>query len=66
MRKIPVIDAVLCTRCDSCLEVCPEVFKENEDLEIIEVLDLPAYPEEDVSRAIHICPADSIRWEEEG
>lgn len=65
-KKIPVVDASRCTGCDSCLEVCAAVFRRNADLDLIEVVDLPAYPEEEVESAINVCPAGSIRWEREG
>ena len=64
MRKIPVIDLSECIDCDSCLEICPAVFKRNSETGYIEVMDLPDYPEEDVQEAINICPADCITWED--
>ncbi len=65
MKKIPVIDIGSCTDCESCLEVCPEVFKRNTETGYIEVIDLPDYPEESVDQAISICPADCISWEDD-
>jgi ferredoxin len=62
--KIPVIDMGKCTDCESCLEVCPDIFKRNSETGIIEVSELPEYKEEDVQKAISICPADCITWEE--
>ena len=64
MKKIPVIDIRRCTECESCLEMCPEVFKRNSETGIIEVADLDDYPEELVDQVINICPADCISWEE--
>ena len=64
MKKIPVIDLSECTDCESCLEICPSVFKRNEETGHIEVIDLPQYPEDDVREAISMCPADCISWEE--
>ncbi|MBN1833439.1 MAG: ferredoxin [Deltaproteobacteria bacterium] len=29
MKKIPHIDISECTDCESCLELCPSVFKKN-------------------------------------
>jgi len=60
---IPVIDLGECTDCDSCLELCPSVFKRNEETGCIEVMDLSGYPEEEVQEAISTCPADCITWE---
>ena len=64
MKKIPVIDIRRCTECESCLEMCPEVFKRNSETGIIEVADLDDYPEELVDQVINSCPADCISWEE--
>ena len=64
MKKIPVIDLSECTDCESCLEICPSVFKRNEETGHIEVIDLPLYQEDDVREAISMCPADCISWEE--
>ena len=64
-KKRPEIDIAECTDCESCLEICPEVFKRNEETGIIEVADLPEYPEDAVQEAIALCPADCIMWEEE-
>lgn len=62
-RKIPVIDASRCTDCGSCLEVCPGVFRKNPQTGLLEVIDLPGYPEDRVEEAIIMCPADCISWE---
>ena len=64
MKKIPVIDISRCTDCESCLEICPDVFQRNLETGLIEVADLTGYPEEDVDQAINICPEDCISWEE--
>ena len=63
MRKIPVIDMSKCTDCESCLEICPSVFKRNKETGYIDVIELDEYPEEDVQEAISTCPADCIKWE---
>ena len=62
-RKIPVIDPSRCTECESCLAVCPEVFRKNGRTGLLEVVDLPRYPKDRVDEAIVICPADCISWE---
>jgi len=64
MKKVPIIDIGKCTDCESCLELCPEVFRRNSETGYIEVADLTKYPEEFVDQAISICPVDCIRWEE--
>ena len=63
MKKRPVIDIRCCTDCESCLEMCPEVFKRNGETGLIEIADLAGYPEDLVDQVISICPADCISWE---
>ena len=64
MKKIPRIDISECTDCESCLELCPSVFKKNKETGLIQVVDLSEYPEADIEEAISMCPADCITWEE--
>jgi ferredoxin len=64
MSKVPVIDLSRCTDCESCLEICPAVFKRNNETGIIEVVELSEYPEEDVREVMSVCPTDCITWEE--
>ena len=59
----PVVDMGACTLCGGCIEVCPQVFSEN-DFGHIEVADLDSYPEDEVNEAIKYCPEDCITWEE--
>ena len=61
--RIPTVDIGACTLCMGCVEVCPEVFQLN-DAGFIEVLELPAYPQEAVDEAIKYCPEDCIGWED--
>lgn len=63
-KRIPVIDLSRCTDCESCLEVCPSVFRRNEETGLIEVIDLFDYSEQEVHEAMATCPADCITWEE--
>ena len=65
MRKTPVIDLSRCTDCESCLELCPDIFKRNPDTGLIEVVEHSEYSEEAVQEVISMCPADCITWEEE-
>ena len=63
MKKIPRIDTSECTDCESCVALCPSVFKRNENTGLLEVADLSEYPEEDIEEAMSMCPADCITWE---
>ncbi len=64
MVRIPVVELSECIECDCCVEVCPEVFKCNETMGYIEVIELEKYPEQEVWDAINFCPVDCIGWEE--
>jgi ferredoxin len=63
MKRIPAMDLSRCTDCESCLALCPQMFRRNDQTGLIEVVDLPEYAEEEVQAAISICPADCISWE---
>ncbi len=65
MKRTPAIDLSRCTDCDSCVEICPKVFKKNEETGMIEVAELQKYPEDEVQEVINICPADCIAWGDE-
>lgn len=58
-----MVDLSRCTDCDSCLAVCPEVFRRNEETGLIEVMELEEYPEDQVAEAMAVCPADCIDWD---
>lgn len=60
----PVVELSDCIRCGVCVEACPAVFRMAE-AGYIEVLDLEAYPEDEVNDAIKNCPTDCIRWEDD-
>lgn len=62
--KIPVVDIGLCTLCEGCVAVCPDVFSVN-DAGFIQVADLAVYPQEAVDEAIKYCPEDCIFWDED-
>ncbi len=61
--RIPVVDIGTCTLCMGCVEVCPQVFSQN-DAGYIQVIEMNTYPEEAVNEAIKYCPENSISWEE--
>jgi ferredoxin len=63
MQKVPVVELSECIECDCCVEICPEVFKKNESMGYIEVIELGKYPELEVQDVINFCPADCIGWE---
>jgi len=64
MSRVPLIDLYECTDCEACLELCPDVFKRNSETDIIEIVDLSEYPEDEIETAISMCPSDCITWED--
>ena len=59
--KKPEIDIGACSLCMGCVEICPQVFRQN-DAGYIEVIDLQEYSEKDIDDAIMFCPEDCISW----
>ena len=64
MPKVPLVDMSQCSECESCLVISPTVFRRNNETGLIEVAELPEYPEDEVRGAISTCPADCITWAE--
>ena len=58
-----VIDTEECVGCESCVELCPEVFAFDEDLEKATVILEEGGPEECIQEAIDSCPVECISWE---
>ncbi len=61
-RKV-VIDQDECIGCGSCQEICPEVFKLNEETEKSEVIKPEGGPEDLIEEAMGECPMSCIFWE---
>lgn len=64
MSRRVSIDEEECIGCGSCEEICPEVFKLNEDTDKAEVIKPEGGPEELIEEAIDTCPVDCISWED--
>ena len=64
MAKRVVIDTDECVGCESCVELCSEVFAFNEDEEKAEVIMPEGGPEDCIEEAIDSCPTECISWEE--
>lgn len=62
--KKPIVELSDCISCGVCAEVSPDVFRLS-DAGYIEVIELDAYPREEVDDAIKYCPTDCISWTEE-
>ena len=64
MAKRVVLDKEECVGCESCVEVCPEVFAFNEEEEKAEVIKPEGGDEDCIEEAIEVCPVECIEWEE--
>jgi ferredoxin len=65
MARRVVIDTEECTGCETCVELCPEVFAFNEDEEKAEVTMPEGGPEDCIEEAMESCPVECISWEED-
>ena len=64
MNKTVIIDTEECIGCESCVELCPDIFGFNEDDEKAFVILPEGGDEECIDEAIETCPVECITWEE--
>lgn len=64
MGKTVVIDTAECVGCESCVELCPEVFEFDDENEKAVVILPEGGDEECIEEAISTCPSECISWEE--
>ena len=57
-----IIDHEECIGCESCVEICPEVFGFDESEEKAYVIDSSAASEDKIQEAIDSCPVECITW----
>ena len=63
MGKRVVIDEEECIGCGSCEDICPEVFKVNEEAEESIVIKPEGGSEELIQEAMLECPMSCIFWD---
>ena len=59
------IDEDECVGCESCVDLCPEVFEMDEDAEKAIVIKPQGGDIECIQEAIDTCPTECIEWEDE-
>jgi ferredoxin len=64
MAKRVLIDEEECIGCGSCEEICPVVFRLNEEAEKAEVILTEGGPEDLIEEAMETCPVACIHWKE--
>jgi len=64
-KKEPYIDQAECIACGSCADLCPDVFRLDDDLGYATVINPQGAAEEEIQEAIDSCPAACIHWEGE-
>ncbi len=64
MGKKVVIDTEECIGCESCVELCPDVFGFDDEEEKANVILPEGGPEECIDEAIDTCPVECISWED--
>jgi len=64
MSKKVIIDTEECIGCQTCVELCPDVFGFNEDTEKAKVILEKGGPEDCIQEAIDSCPVECIHWEQ--
>lgn len=62
MSRRLYIDEEKCIGRGSCEEICPEVFKLEEDIEKAKVIKLEGGPEDLIEEAIETCPVECNYW----
>lgn len=64
MASRVIIDTEECSGCESCVELCPEVFAFDEDAEKAKVIKPKGGPEDCIEEAMDSCPEGCIHWED--
>jgi ferredoxin len=64
MPGIPYVDQGICTGCELCGQICPEVFRMNDD-GVSEVYNPQGTSEDKIQEAIDSCPVQCISWIDE-
>ena len=54
------VDAVICTGCETCVSVCPQLFEMRGGVAVLRMSPLPAQWASEAREAANACPVDAI------
>ncbi|MFH0728305.1 MAG: ferredoxin [Pseudomonadota bacterium] len=63
MGKKVIIETEDCVGCESCVELCADVFGFDEGAQKVVVILPEGGPEDCIEEAIEACPVECIHWE---
>jgi len=63
MAKQVAIDSDECIGCESCVELCPDIFAFDEEAEKAHVIKPEGGDEDCIDEAVGSCPAECITYE---
>ena len=62
--RVPYIVISECIACGSCAEICPEVFRLDEQEGYAIIINQAGAPVEQIQEAMDNCPTACIHWED--
>lgn len=65
MPKRVVVDEDECVGCESCTDLCPDVFEFDENTEKAKVIKPQGGDIVCIEEAIEICPTECIAWDDD-
>jgi ferredoxin len=54
------VDADICVGCETCIDICPEIFEMSDNIAITKMDTVPADLQDSCREAADICPVDAI------
>ncbi len=63
MARKPSVDQDICTGCETCVDLCPGVFRLTDE-GVAEVFNPTGASEAEIQDAIDSCPVECISWVE--
>ncbi len=64
MAQIPRVDQDSCTGCETCIDLCPGVFRLTDDM-VAEAYDPKGASKDEIQEAMDSCPVECISWIDE-